>query len=163
SRLPWRTALAAGLAFAAIALTAYGWVTNRPDRHLAEAGRLIDGGEPSEALAWLVLPEATPRTRDKALILRARAALERKRPADAAFWKGRTLQAVGQTARAVSWLERAVEVSPDDPEPYRWLAVAAYDLGARGRAVAALERITRLDPRDPRPWRTLGLIHRESA
>jgi tetratricopeptide (TPR) repeat protein len=179
----WRTALTAILALVVSVLgvlATYAWVAHRPDRQLAEARRLIDVGEPSEALAWLVLPEATPRTRDQALLLRARAALGRKRPADAvapldaidtdgplgaeaALWKGRTLLAVGQTARAIPWLESAIAGRPDDPEPYRWLAVAAYDLGARGRTVAALESVARLDPRDPRPWRTLGLIHRESA
>src|SRR5262245_66193065 len=82
----WRQAIVAGLLLAAVAglwLAHRGWAAGRPERHLAEADRLLAAGEPAEALAWLDLPEETPRTREAALLIRARAALARNRPADA--------------------------------------------------------------------------------
>jgi tetratricopeptide (TPR) repeat protein len=155
------------------------WWRGRPERHLAEAEQALDAGIPGAAAPWLDLPEATPATRDRALVLRARAALALGRPAEAvgpleqvdprgpsaacaAFWKGRTLLAAGQTARAISWFRRGLNLRPDDAEALRWLAVAAYDLGARDDAVAALGAVTRLRPDDARAWRTLALIFKEN-
>ena len=95
------------------------WWRSRPDRHLAEGERLLEENQPDEAIRWLGVPEATLRTRDRAFLLRARAALARNSPsdamdplfqvdadgpwaADAAYWKGRTLEAVQQTRRPSS-------------------------------------------------------------
>ena len=145
-----------------------------------EASRLIESGSPADAAVWLELPEAVPATRDRAMLLRARAAIQLGRPADAvsplnkvdpagpsaadaAFWKGRTLHAVGQYAQAVRWFRAALEGRHDDAEFHRRLAAAAYDLGDRATAIQALQDATRLDPGDARSWRTLGLIFKENV
>lgn len=165
------------------ALAGLGWVggswwRGRPERHLAAAERRLLGGEPGAAWDWLDLPAATPATRDRALLLRARVALERGRPAlavapleqvdprgpraaEAAFWRGRTLYAAGQPLRAIAWYRRALAARPDDVETLRWLAAAAYDLGDLKTAMDALEAVTRLLPGDAPAWRTLGLIYRD--
>ncbi|MBX6312096.1 MAG: tetratricopeptide repeat protein, partial [Isosphaeraceae bacterium] len=162
-----------------VAMGGRSWWRGRPGRHLAEAERLLDAGAPAEAVAWLDLPASRPATRDRALLLRARAALARRRPAEAvapleqvdprgpwaaeaAFWKGRTLYAVGQFARAIPWYRAALARRPDDAEIHRWLAAAAYDLGDRDTAIAALREVTRLQPDDARAWRTLALIYKEN-
>lgn len=175
-----RLAAVVGLVWAAAAAGCVGWLWwgGRPERHLAEARRLLDAGAPAEAAGWLALPESTPRTRPDALLIRARAALERGRPAEAvaplngidpdgprgaeaAFWKGRTLQAAGRSAQAVAWFRRSLALRPGDAEAHRWLAAAAYDLGDRVAALDALRGATRLDPGDARSWRTLALLLKE--
>jgi tetratricopeptide (TPR) repeat protein len=114
-------------------------------------------------------------TRDRALILRARVALERGRPkdavvplqgvdprgpwaAEAAFWKGRTLYAVGNTPLAICWFQAALAARPTDAETLRWLAAAAYDLGDRRTALASLKTLTDVKPDDARAWRTRALV-----
>jgi tetratricopeptide (TPR) repeat protein len=156
------------------------WWWGRAGRHLIEAERLMDAGRPLAATEWLGVPESSPATRERALLVRARAALGRNRPADAvgplegidpdgpnggdaAFWKGRTLYAAQQYRRAIEWFRFASGRLPEDPEPLRWLAAAAYDLGARHVAIEALGGVTRLLPRDAQAWRTLGLIQKEQA
>ena len=42
------------------------WWRGRPERHLAEAGRFLDAGAWYEAIGWIVLPESTPATRERA-------------------------------------------------------------------------------------------------
>src|SRR5262245_63784675 len=59
------------------------WRSRRYERNLVEAERLIDAGQPADASPWLVLPESHPTTRDRALLLRARAALAMGRPSEA--------------------------------------------------------------------------------
>lgn len=169
---------AAGLAVASLAVGAF-W-SGRPERWLAQAERCLVEDRPEEALDWLTLPGATPRTRERALILRARVALARGRPSeavrplnevdpkgpsgpDAAFWKGRTLYAAHQTAQAIAWFREAAASRPRDPEVHRWLAAAAYDLGARRHAMGELETVVRLCPTDANAWRTMGVIHREDG
>ncbi len=156
------------------------WISGRPERHLAQAKSLISEGEPSEALAWLDLPESTPTTADRALILRARVAVEyhelgeavnalnRVDPhgpeaADFAYWKGRTLYEASQPLLALNWFEIASNLRPDDADSARWVACAAYDLGDRSTTVRALEIVTRLAPEDSRVWRTLGTIFLENV
>lgn len=163
-----------------IAASGVWWWSGRAGRHLAEAERLVDAGQPLAAGEWLGVPEADLATRERALLVRARAALGRDRPADAvgpleeidpegsnggaaAFWKGRTLYAAQQPRKAIEWFRAASGKLPGDPEPLRWLAAAAYDLGARHVAIEALAEITRLSPRDARAWRTLGLIQKEQV
>lgn len=147
---------------------------------LASAAEALAAGDMESALEWLTIPEATPSTRDRALILRARIAVERgdlrgavqaldpvdphgSSAADFAYWKGRTLYAASQPLLALQWLDRAFQLRPTDANAARWLAAAAYDLGDRTTAVAALRAVTTLDPEDPRPWRTLGVIFKENV
>lgn len=155
------------------------WWRGRPERHLAVAERLVERGDPG-AVAWLAVPEASPATRDRALLLRARVAVERGRPdravaplegvdpdgphaADAAYWKGRTLCAARQTLKAIVWFRRSLALRPDDATTLRWLCAAAYDQGDTQTAAAALERVTRLDATDARAWRTLALLYKEGV
>jgi tetratricopeptide (TPR) repeat protein len=156
------------------------WWRGRPERYLARAVEALRDDDPDEALSWLAVPEAAPGTRERALLLRARIAVERGHlpaavraldqvdpdgpsAADYAFWKGRTLYAAKQPLPAITWLVAALKRRPDDAESYRWLAAVAYDQGNRQTAVSALEAVTRLQPRDARAWRTLGLIFKEDV
>jgi tetratricopeptide (TPR) repeat protein len=174
-----RWARAASLALALLAGMGWWWWRGRPERHLQRAERLLER-EPVEALAWLPLPEATPATRDRARLVRARASLQRGRPAeavgpleaidprgpqaaDAAFWKGRTLYAVGQYLQAFTWFRQAAALRPEDAEAHRWVAAAAYDLGALDQAFDALEAAIRLDPDHAPTRRTRALLFREQV
>jgi tetratricopeptide (TPR) repeat protein len=170
-------------AFVLIVLASVGaggvcWWRCRPERHLGEAERLLADGRSERAAAWLELPERVPATRDRARILRARIALAVGRPkeaveplqqvdpqgrwaSEAAFWKGRTLYAVGNTPLAIAWLRTALADRPADAETLRWLAAAAYDLGDRRTVLESLKALTGLDPGDARAWRTLALVTRE--
>jgi tetratricopeptide (TPR) repeat protein len=155
------------------------WWRGRVERHLAEARRLIEAGQADEASPWLDLPETTPSTRDRALLLRAKAAVAKGRPsdavgpldqidpggpfaADAAVWKGRTLFQVRQVSRAVHWFREALTLRPDDPEALRWLAAALYELGDHPSTVAALTTVTQLEPDDVKAWRTLAYLNKEN-
>ncbi len=175
----FRSVSALLLAAALIVAGSWMWRRGRPERHLAEAGRLLDEGLPGEASGWLALPVATPATRDRALLLTARAAVLEGRPADAvsplrqldpdgplgadvAFWRGRALYAAGQVLQASRWFGRSRASRPDDPETLRWVAASAYDLGSRSTATSALGEITRLRPDDARAWRSLALIFHEN-
>jgi tetratricopeptide (TPR) repeat protein len=157
---------------------AVAWWRGRPERYLAEAERNIAEGTWGAVEAWLELPEHTAATRDRALILRARLAVEAGRPvdavaplrrvdprgrwaADADFWKGRALYAAGNTPLAIAWLRSALASRPGDAETLRWLAAAAYDLGDQRTVMAALKTLTSVAPRDARAWRTLALVVRE--
>src|SRR5262245_10925104 len=156
------------------------WWQGRPERHLARAEEAVRDADPAAALAWLAVPESAPGTRARALLLRARVAVERGelsaaaqaldqvRPdgpsaADYAFWSGRALYAARQPLPAIAWFVTALKRRPDDAETYRWLAAAAYDQGNRQTAVSALQAVTRLQPEDSRAWRTLGLIYKENV
>jgi tetratricopeptide (TPR) repeat protein len=151
------------------------WWQGRPDRYLNEAERQLRAGSWEVAARWLDLPERTKATRDRALILRARVALERGRPkdavvplqgvdprgpwgAEAAFWKGRTLYAAGNTPLAIAWFQAALAAGPTDAETLRWLAVAAYDLGDRHTSLESLKTLTAVKPDDARAWRTRALV-----
>jgi tetratricopeptide (TPR) repeat protein len=175
-----RSAMVAFLVAATLLGGTYYWWRGRPERHLATAIEALGDGDPEVAAAWLELPEASPLTRDRALILRARLAVERgdiagaartldrvdpegPAAADLAYWKGRTLYAARRTLPAIAWFRTAVERRPEFADASRWLAAAAYDLGDRTTAVAALDTVTRLEPDDARAWRTLGLIFKENV
>jgi Flp pilus assembly protein TadD len=176
-RRPLRLA-AVVLALAAAGVGASVWWRGRPERHLGEAERQLAEGSWDLAAPWLDLPERAAATRDRALILRARVALEGGRPGDAvaplqgvdprgpraaeaAFWKGRTLYAVGNTPLAISWLRTALAARPNDAETLRWLAAAAYDLGDRHTLRESLKTLTNIEPGDARAWRTRALMIRE--
>ena len=62
----WNVVGVLGLLAASLGAGVGSWWLGRPARHLAEARRLIDAGEPADALIWLRLPEANPSTRDRA-------------------------------------------------------------------------------------------------
>src|SRR5947209_7918629 len=85
TRTTWRRSaslwMVATLASALLIAWAAWWWRGRPERHLGEARFRLETGAPGEAASWLDLPEATPATRDRALLLRARVALARHRPA----------------------------------------------------------------------------------
>lgn len=161
-----------------VAALAFIWWAGRPERHLAEAERCLGLGDFGGVSASLALPEKTARTRDRALLLRARMALARDRPAeavrpldlidpdgpssiDAAFWKGRTLLAAGQYRRAIDWFRSAAGRRPDDVESHRWLAAALYESGDHKTARGELREVIRLAPEDPRAWRTVALLLKE--
>ncbi|WP_435009479.1 tetratricopeptide repeat protein [Tundrisphaera lichenicola] len=165
------------LAFAVVAVV-YVWRAGRAERHLVEAEQLLARGDYAALPDWLALPEATPATRDRALLIRARMALARGKPdeavgpldaidgdgpraVDAWFWKGRTLLAVGQPLRAAGWFRSVVDRRPDDADAHRWLAAASYDLGDHKTSLVELREVTRLDPDDPRAWRTMALLLKE--
>lgn len=152
------------------------WWYGRPQRHLAEAERLISENRLKEALAWLELPEATPQTREQSLLLRVRILLARRRPdaaqrlldrvdwsdprsAEAGFWKGRALQMSQRIPEAITWYLKASAARPDDPEIYRWLAAADFELGAPTHALSELEKLIRLKPNDSPALRSMGVIY----
>ncbi|MGP0063682.1 MAG: tetratricopeptide repeat protein [Isosphaeraceae bacterium] len=177
TRLLW--ALMALILAVAVAMGVIWW-QGRPGRYLSRAEAAVREDDPDEALAWLAVPEIAPATRERALLLRARIAVERGElpsavraldqvnpdgpsGADYAFWKGRTLYAAGRPLPAIASLIASLKKRPDDAETYRWLAVVSYDQGNRQTAVSALEAVTRLQPEDARAWRTLGLIFKEDV
>lgn len=173
--------LAAGLvALAGLGVVGWSWWRGQPERSLSAAERALRDGDPEAALGALGLPERAPSTRDRALIVHARAALSLKRVAEAArvldrvnargpqatelgFWKGRTLYEARQVLGALRWFRWVLDRRPGDLEAHRWLAAAAYDLGDHPTAVGALETVTKLDPGDARAWRTLGLLYKEDV
>ena len=173
--------LAVGLvALAGVGVAGWSWWRGRAERSLSAAERSLREGDAEAALGALGLPERAPSTRDRALIVHARAALSLKRVAEAArvlnrvdargplatelgYWKGRTLYEARQVLGAVHWFRWVLDRRPDDLEAHRWLAVAAYDLGDHPTAVGALETVTKLDPGDARAWRTLGLLYKEDV
>jgi tetratricopeptide (TPR) repeat protein len=178
--MTWRRFVVAALLVAVLLGSVALWRRGRPEWHLSLAEEALRDGEPSEALQWLAVPEATPATRDRALLLRARLAVERgglseairaldrvnpdgPSAAEFAFWKGRTLYEARQPLLATGWFRKALERRPGYLDSYRWLAAAAYDLGDRGTAVSALEAVTRHDPKDARAWNTLGMIFKENV
>jgi tetratricopeptide (TPR) repeat protein len=175
----WRRAVALVLLFALLGFGVMWW-QGRPERHLAWAEKAVRDGDPDEALDWLAVPAKGRTTRERALLLRARIAVERGQLSQAvraldqvdpdgshafdyAFWKGRTLYAARQPLPAITWLVAALQRRPDDVDSYRWLAAAAYDQGNRATAVQSLKAVTRLQPDDARAWRTLGLIFKEDV
>jgi tetratricopeptide (TPR) repeat protein len=156
------------------------WWRGRPERLLAEADRALREGDPEAALDALELPERSPATRDRALLVHARAALALKRlpeavrfldrvdargplATDLAFWKGRALYEAGQSLRAASWFQFVLNRRPGDAEALRWLAAASYDLGDRPTSVASLVALTTLVPGDARAWRTLAVLYKEDV
>ena len=54
----------------------------------------------------------------------------------------------GQWERAESLLRQAVEASPNDSEPHRYLAEALWHRGAADEALAQIEEAVKLDPSD---------------
>ena len=178
--MPTRQRAWVGVVALIIAGTAGFWVWSRPARHLAKAELLIDDGEPHKALEWLDLPESTAATRERALLLRTRVAVESRdlaeavraldlvredgpRSAEFAYWKGRTLYEARQPLLALGWFEKAWKLRTDDVDAARWVACAAYDLGDRAATAKALETVARLAPKDARVWRTLGTIFLENV
>jgi tetratricopeptide (TPR) repeat protein len=175
----WRWAVVVML-LAASSVSGVMFWRGRPERHLARAERAVRDGDPFEALSWLTVPESSPGTRERALLLRARIAVERGELAesvraldqvdpagpnafDYAFWRGRTLYAAKQPLLAITWLVAARNCRPGHADSHRWLAAAAYDQGNRATAVSAIEAVTRLEPDDGRAWRTLGMMFKEDV
>jgi tetratricopeptide (TPR) repeat protein len=59
---------------------------------------------------------------------------------------GMQLSRLGRPAEAVAWLERAVELVPDDVEARIQLGLVRLDAGATGRAIAELTDVARANP-----------------
>ncbi|MEW4571083.1 tetratricopeptide repeat protein [Tautonia sp. JC769] len=166
---------AVAVALALLSWGSWAWWDGRPGRHLDRAARLVEQGRPASARPWLDLPEQTPRTADRARLLRAQIALELGSPsaavapleqidpdgplaAEAAFWKGKALLAEGNLPFALAWFARSLQERPDDPDCLRAMAVAAYDLGDLETVLRSLRALTRVRPDDHAAWRTLGLV-----
>ena len=64
----------------------------------------------------------------------------------------------GESVRAA---QEALKHDPNNQFARRWLAVAAYDLGAVGLAAEELLKLGEADPRDGRSYRLLGLIEKD--
>jgi Tfp pilus assembly protein PilF len=62
--------------------------------------------------------------------------------------KGASAMELGQWARAELLLRQAVEASPNDSEPNRYLAEALWHRGAADEALARIEDAVKLDPSD---------------
>ena len=95
----------------------------------------------------------------KLLALLAR--LDAAKQLDAAFGpteleRGRVLLMLGDGARALEALRRAIELVPTDPEAHSALGVALLSTGDAARALAPLRRAVELDPGALERWRALG-------
>jgi tetratricopeptide (TPR) repeat protein len=121
------------------------------------------------------LPSASPRAR----LLQGAIDLRHKRPESAlrnleaaahdpetALWAqflaGEALCQLEQYEAAISTLRGALEQDPNNIDGHRWLAIAAFDIGASAEAISQLEHVIRLDSEDPRAYRMLGLIYMEA-
>ncbi len=178
-RLRRRDVTAVAVATVAVVLIASWWL-GRPERRLAEAAEALARSDFERARALLPLAEATPRTRDRALAIRARSAIELGRFAEAAraldainpsgplaitvgLLRGRVLYQTGRIPLATVWFRWVIERSPGDLDAHRRLAAACYDQGDRPSAISALEHVTQIDPKDARAWRTLALLYKEDV
>lgn len=61
---------------------------------------------------------------------------------------GASAMEMGQWAQAESLLKQAVDASPKDPEPHRYLAEALWHRGAADEALAEIEEAVKLDSTD---------------
>ena len=80
----------------------------------------------------------------------------------AQFLAGEALCRMQEYDAAIRTLRVALEQDPENIDGRRWLAAAAFDLGANADAVEQLTRITQLNPQDSRAYRALGLIYFEA-
>jgi len=62
-------------------------------------------------------------------------------------------------AEAEQWLQRAVELAPDDAHAWFNLAYARDKGGLDDAAIAAFRRATELNPDNDRAWYGLGMLH----
>jgi len=62
-------------------------------------------------------------------------------------------------AEAEQWLQRAVELAPDDGHAWFNLAYARDKGGLDDAAIAAFRRATELNPDNDRAWYGLGMLH----
>lgn len=80
----------------------------------------------------------------------------------AQFLAGEALYRMQEYHAAVTTLRAALEQDPENVDGRRWLAAAAFDLGANADAVEQLTKIIQLNPTDSRAYRALGLIYFEA-
>lgn len=80
----------------------------------------------------------------------------------AKFLAGEALCHLQDYEVAMHVLRDALEQEPGNVDGRRWLAVAAYEIGAAPEALEQLRRVAELDPQDPRAHRTIGLIFTEA-
>ena len=113
---------------------------------LLSAAILLRSGKPAEALPLLKEPGSQPSTTARAFTLMAECYSRLQRPAE-----------------AVQAAQEALRKDPSSLAADRWLAAAAYDLGAIDLAAESLRRLSRGTPADPRPDRLLALIQKDSG
>ncbi len=75
--------------------------------------------------------------------------------------QGEALVGLGRPLEAQKLLQQAVQLSSQNVDAHRWLAVIYYDLGAVNHAEYHLKQVATLAPYDPRPWRLLGLMNKD--
>jgi tetratricopeptide (TPR) repeat protein len=80
----------------------------------------------------------------------------------AQFLAGEALCRLEQYEACIRTLRGALEQDPGNVDGHRWLAIAAFDIGASAEAVQQLREVIRLDSGDPRAYRMLGLIYMEA-
>ena len=113
---------------------------------LLSAAILLRSGKPAEALPLLKEPGSRPSTTARAFTLMAECYSRLERPAE-----------------AVQAAQEALRQDPSSLAADRWLAAAAYDLGAIDLAAESLRRLSRGTPADARPDRLLALIQKDSG
>lgn len=69
------------------------------------------------------------------------------------------LQSISQTPKAISHLEQALHLEPNQAEHPRRLGEIHLQRGRPSEAIPVLERACQLSPEDPRPWMLLAHAH----
>lgn len=171
-----RSGLVAGCVLALLVGGVVAWRHQASERMYQAGLKSISAGE-VEVLERAVssLPVNSPRSR----LLMAAIDLRNNKPASAmrklevaahhpetALWAqflaGEALYRMQEYDAAIRTLRVALEQDPENIDGRRWLAAAAFDLGANADAVEQLTRITQLNPQDSRAYRALGLIYFEA-
>lgn len=76
---------------------------------------------------------------------------------------GRILYEQEHLAEALKVLDQALRLGPQEVETYRWLGIAAYDIGDTAKATEYLERVAALEPANGLPHRLIGLMLKEKG
>ncbi len=108
------------------------------------------------ALGLLALAYAQAHRVDDAIHASNVAALNASGNAVVYVFAGRALETVGEHTEAIQALERAVRLSPNDPEAFTWLGIANTSLGDKQAATAALRRALVIAPGYGRAVSALG-------
>lgn len=120
--------------------------TAPPEAGLLAAAILVRKGQLAEALPLLKKPGEYAPTTAQAFTLMAECYAQ-----------------LGQPADGVRAAQEALRHAPESLAAHRWLAIAAYDLGAVDLAAESLRKLSRGEPTNPRPDRLLGLIEKDSG
>lgn len=76
---------------------------------------------------------------------------------------GRVLYEQEHLAEALQLLEQALREGPKEAEAYRWLGIAAYDIGDTVVAMDYLQRLAELEPANGLPHRLIGIMLKEKG